>query len=208
VTSLGRLRVVMIAAAVAIAGLGGVAVWLLSDDEDGSDATEPAPPAETADPIPRLPAGWTKSVNAAGGFALGVPPGWSEQSDRAKTTLRSPGSSVVVAITADRSEDALDQDLDAYALGIAERLEPGAQQRPLRPLPRSDDPAYETAGAVVIDAPASDTGGAKRLEVIIVRRRDLAAYPLLIASDAAVERAELDPVTAKLVRSLRGRPAG
>jgi hypothetical protein len=197
----------MIAAAIAIAGLGGVAVWLLSDDEDGSDGSEPAPPAETADPIPRLPPGWTKSMNAAGGFALGVPPGWNDQRDGAKTTLRSPRSSVVAAVTADRSEDALDQDLDAYALGIAERLEPGAEQRPLRPLPRSDDPDYETAGAVVIDIPAGAGGGAKRLEVIVVRRRDLAAYPLLIASDAAVKRAELDPLTAKLVRSLRGRPA-
>ena len=199
----------MLASAVAIAALGGVAIWLLSDDDEGGgdDAPVDAPAAETVDPIPDLPRRWTKAVNPAGGFAIGVPPGWSEGREGAKTTLRSPGGSVVVAITADRSDEALEQDLDAYALGIAERLEPAAEQRPLRPLPESGDPDYETAGALVIDAGSSE-GGAKRLDVIVVRRRGLAAYPLLIASDAAVKPAELNPLAARLVRSLRGRPSG
>jgi len=208
-TSLGGMRVVLIAAAVAVAGVGGLAIWQLSDDEDEAPERS-TPPPEIADPLPKLPPRWTRTVNRKGGFALGVPPGWSRKQAAARTTLRSPGSIVVVAVTADRTDEALNADLDEFAAGVLERLEPGADQQPLTDVP-APAPGYETAGAVAIDEAASGQGGRavvgrKRLEAIVVRRIALAAYPILVASDAAVKRAQLDPLVRRIVRTLRGRP--
>lgn len=211
VTSLGNLRMVLIGAAIAIAAFGGLAIWQLSDDDDESPE-RPAAAPETAEPLPPLPPRWTKAANAAGGFALGVPPGWSEKESGARTTLRSPGSSVVVAITADRSDEALATDLGEFAGGVLERLAPGAEQRPLAEVAPAA-PGYEGAGAVAIDEGATGPGrtsaaGRKRLEAIVVRRTGLAAYPILIASASTVKPAALDPLVSRIVRSLRGRPAG
>jgi len=201
----------MVATALAIAVLGGLAIWQLSDDSEGP-ATAPATAPEVADPLPELPPRWTKSANLAGGFALGVPPGWTEKRAGARTTLRSPGSAVVVAVTADRTGEALEEDLGEFAAGILERLEPGAEIRPVADPPGIDAPGYETAAAEAIDTAVPEAGpgvaGRKRLQVVVVRRTDLAAYPVLVASDAAVKRAELDPIVARIVRSIRGRPAG
>ena len=208
-TSLGGMRVVLIATAVAVAAFGGLAIWQLSDDEDGGPEG-PTPPPEVADPLPKLPPRWTKTVNRAGGFALGAPPGWSRKNSAARTTLRSPGSIVVVAVTADRTDEALTADLDEFAAGVLERIEPGAEQRPLTDVP-APAPGYETAGAVAIDEATNGQGGRavvgrKRLEAIVVRRTALATYPILVASDASVKRAQLDPLVRRIVRTLRGRP--
>ena len=86
------------------------------------DPPELAPPPEIADPLPALPRGWTKAANGTAGFAVGVPPGWPVKTVGGKTTFKSPGSSVVVAITADRSEAAVEADLQEYALEVAQGI--------------------------------------------------------------------------------------
>ena len=40
-----------------------------------------------------------------------------------------------------------------------------------------------------------------------MRRPELAAYPVLVASGAKVKARELDPIVETIVASLRGRPA-
>ena len=199
------MRAVLTAAAVAIACLAGLGIWQLGEDDDDGGVQETlAPPPETADPLPELPRGWTKTANDAGGFALGVPPGWSAKAAGAKTTLKSPGSGAVVSVTADRTNEALEAQLDAYATGIAERLADGEAPAATE-IPKTLGPGYEAAAVTVPPAPAKG-GRQHRLEVIVVRRPELAAYPILVASNPAVKPGELDPIVSKLVVSLRGRP--
>ena len=194
----------LIIAGIAIACLGAVAVIELRSDDENS-VEPPAPPPETSDPLPPLPRGWTETANGAGGFALGVPPGWSAKEVAAKTTLKAPGSVVVARITADRTDEALEAELADYATGIADRLAGGSIVTSVSPAPAPGEAGYESA-AVVIDQVAPPQGRGQRLEVVVVRRPQLAAYPILIASDLGVKQGRLDPIVTKLVRSLRGRP--
>ena len=199
------MRAVLIAATVAITCFAGLAIWQLGENDNDSGVHETlAPPPETADPLLELPRGWTKTANGAGGFALGVPPGWSAKAAGAKTTMKSPGSGVVVSVTADRTDEALDTELDAYATGIAERLAEGGAPVAAE-TPKTLGPGYEAA-AVTVPAAAGSGGRGPRLRVMVVRRPELAAYPILVASNSAVKPGELDPIVSKLVVSLRGRP--
>lgn len=190
------MRAVLATACLAIAAVAVIS--LIQGEEEEDAVVRLAPPPETADPLPELPPGWSAETNKAGGFALGVPPGWSAKSAGEQMTLRSPGSAVVARVTADRTEAAVSAELDEYA----ERL--------LEELGGPDDAEAETTGAQFgyERARASGRGpGGKRLDVFVVRRPELAAFPILVASDRAVKRAELDPIEAELVGSLRGRPA-
>lgn len=198
------MRVALIIAGVAIACLGVLAAIELGSDEEDS-GEPPAPPPETADPLPPLPRGWSKTANEAAGFALGVPPGWSAKEAGAKTTLRAPRGPVVVRVTADRTDEALEADLGEYANGIAARLAPRSPVAPSRPPPVPGNPGYESAAVTVVRV-APPQGRGQRIEIVVVRRPQLAAYPVLIASDQGVDPNELDPLVTKLVRSLRGRP--
>jgi hypothetical protein len=188
-----------LALATACLAIAAVAVISLIQGEEGEEASvRVAPPPETADPLPELPRGWSAETNAVGGFALGVPPGWSAKSAGEQTTLRSPGSSVVARVTADRTEAAVNARLEEYAEGLLEEL--GGPDEAAVELMRA--PAgYERAAA------SGEGPGGRRLDVFVVRRPELAAFPILVASDRAVKRAELDPIEAVLVGSLRGRPA-
>ena len=191
------MRAVVTSAGIAVAVLAALAVWQLGDDESADTAAQPPPPPETADPLPTLPRHWTPHVNEGGGFAVGVPPGWSVKDAAAQTTLRSPGSAVAVRITADRTNEALEADLGELAAAIAEAIEPGGEPARLRP-PAKLVAGYEAAGV----------RAAARLEVFVVRRAGLAAYPVLVASGEGVGRRQLDPIVRRLIRSLRGRPIG
>ena len=200
------MRAAMIIAAIALVCFAGIGIWQLSEDgsDSGSSSEETAAPRETTDPLPPLPRGWTGTVNAAGGFAFGLPPGWSEESVLAKSTVRSPGSAVVVSITADRTNEAVEADLADYATGVAQGLEPDSAPAPLPEAPKPREAGYESAGVIAPRDGSSGSGG--QLRVIVVRRIGIAAYPILIASGRGVKQAELEPIVDRLVRSLRGRP--
>jgi hypothetical protein len=108
-------RVALAIAGIAIVGVVVVAI-VRSDSDDGDEpAPEQPAPVETADPLPPLPARWGKAANAEAGFALGVPPAWSQKSSGQTVTLKSPGSTAVIRVTGDRSPDAIDSNLDEYA---------------------------------------------------------------------------------------------
>ncbi len=187
--------------AISVAALIGVGV---SDDDQAAPL---APPPETEDPLPQLPAEWTASENDLIGVAVGVPPGWTSKATASKTTLRSPGSTVVVSVTADRSGEALEADLTDYALRIAEDLQgesvvsidPNDTDQP------GGGPGYEVA-SVTANATRGGAGAERTLQVVVVRRPELAAYPMLVASGPNVDPAELRPIVNEIVASLRGRP--
>jgi hypothetical protein len=196
-------RVAVATALIVIVAVAVVAI-VRSDSDDEESTPEQPPPAETADPLPSLPSGWGKAASAGGGFALGVPPGWSEKSAGESVTLKSPGSTVVIRVTADRSAEALDSSLDEYATSLLEEL--GASKSPASADSFEPVSGYELA-SVTGRQPAAE-GGTKgdRLEVVVVRRPELASFPVLVASDAGVKAAELEPIVARVVASLRGRP--
>lgn len=183
------MRIVVLVGSLAVVAISLLAI--LSGSDDTSDPPVPPPP-ETADSLPKLPPGWTSSENDAIGVDLGVPPRWSSKPAASKTTLRSPGSAVVLSVTADRSADAINADLDAYALEIASGLDRGEAEGADPPSPGL---GYEAAAAT-----------AGRTDVIVVRRTELAAYPMLVARNPKVKPAELDPLVDGIVASLRGRP--
>ena len=202
------MRIAVATALVAIVSVAVIAI-VRSDSDDDEPASEQPPPTETAEALPRLPTGWGKAASAEGGFALGVPPGWSQKSAGESVTLKSPGSTVVIRVTADRSAEAVDSSLDEYAAELLDQLDASEQPASVDGL----EPAsgYELA-SVSARQPAAEgaPSGSKgdRLEVVVVRRPELAAFPILVASDAGVKPAELDPIVARIVSSLRGRPAG
>jgi hypothetical protein len=99
---------------------------------------------------------------------------------------------VVVSVTADRTPDAVEAALEDYALEIASGLGGGEAAEADAPEPGL---GYEAAAA---------TAGAT--EVIVVRRPELAAYPMLVARGAKVKAGQLDPIVETIVASLRGRP--
>ncbi|MGZ5310686.1 MAG: hypothetical protein ACXWZK_03050 [Solirubrobacterales bacterium] len=190
------MRLALATACLAIAAVAVIS--LIQGEEEEGASVRVAPPPETADPLPELPRGWSAETNAAGGFALGVPPGWSAKSAGEQTTLRSPGSSVVARVTADRTEAAVNAGLDEYAEGLLEELG-GPDEAEAETM--SAPAGYERSTA------SGEGPGGRRLDVFVVRRPELAAFPILVASDRAVKRAKLDPIVAELVGSLRGRPA-
>src|SRR5688572_4847561 len=134
------MRGALIVAGVAIACIAGLAIWQLSDDDTDSETEAPEAPVETLDPLPKLPRGWTETVNPAGGFALGAPPGWSTESQVAETTLTAPRSPVVIRVTADRTDEAIEADLGEYAEGIAAGLNPDAKRTPVADPPSPTAP--------------------------------------------------------------------
>jgi len=203
--------VVIAIGAIAIVAIAGLGIWQISSDDSNVDTQSLAPPAETVDPLGTLPRGWTSTSNEAGGFALRVPPGWSIKNAGAKTTLKAPGSVVVVSVTADRSEDAIEAELQEYATSVVESLG-GESVRSVPDPPKAGGPGYEFAAAEGVKVPKVPPGtgqavvGPPRLEVIVIRRPELAAYPMLIVSGSPVKPAGIDPIVNKLVASLRGRP--
>ncbi len=185
------MRFLVLAGALAIVAISVLALLGDGDDEGGQPALEPPP--ETVDPRPDLPPGWTYHVNRSIGAGVGVPPAWTARTRPVQTILRSPRSSAVVSVTADRSADALGANLEDYAVEVAEQIVGAATA-----VAKSPEPGlgYEAASAR-----SGDT------EVIVIRRPELAAYPVLVASSPRVKAGELDPIVAQIVASLRGRPA-
>lgn len=192
------MRVVIAIGAIAVTVLAGLGIWQIAGDDNDDEPVQLTPPPETADPLPALPRGWSKAANGTAGFAVGVPPGWSVKTVGGRTTFKSLGSSVVVAITADRSEEALAADLQEYALSVAEGLGVAAPMAVAEP-PKAGGAGYESAAAEGVD-------GSKRVEAIVVRRPELAAYPIAVVSDAGVKPAELEPIVNRIVGTLRGQP--
>lgn len=185
----------MIRAIVLVGSLAIVAISVLAlaggDSEEGG-APPLEPPPETVDAVSALPSGWKVSDNRVIGVAVGVPPRWRGRTEKNQTLLRSPGSAAVVSVTADRTANALRADLADYALEVAAQI--GGPDAKVAEAPRP---------ALGYEAAAARSG---KTEVIVVRRPELAAYPMLVARNPKVKAGELDAIVEVIVASLRGRP--
>jgi hypothetical protein len=182
------------AALVAAAGCG---------EDDGGEAPERR--TETVDHLPELPAEWKRYVNDRAGFAIGLAPGWKAERRGTSTLLRSPDHLVAVSISADRTPEALEARLEPFAAGAAKSL-PGFRNLKTRK-PRRFEQRY-TGVAVPARGRARESAVRQRLLLIVLRRKGIATYPVLIARNAERSSAFYGRQAVKIVRTLRGRPIG
>jgi hypothetical protein len=159
-------------------------------------------PAETVDEAPELPKRWTRLVSRAGGFSVGVPPGWKARNRGGTALLRPKDRLVVVSITADRSAEALGAGLDDYAEETAKRL-PGLRNLRLKPAGPFEGARYP--GFAVRGTGTAKGGVRERLLVVVMRRPELAAYVALVASNARAP-ARRERQAKRILRTLTGRP--
>lgn len=191
-----RAAAVLVAIALLVVGCG--------DDSDEA-SSEPAPrPTEAVDPLPKLPASWSTHVNQAGGFALGLPPGWRADDRGTSTLVRSFDRLVAVSIAPDRTSEAIELPLGDFATraltglsGFEGELEAG----PERPF------EHRYRGVVVEGSGiATDTGLRQRLRLIVLRRDRQVTFSVVIAANAAPEARPSERLAERMVKTLRSRP--
>ena len=192
----GLTAVVLIAALAALAtGCG-----------DGSQTTTVQNrPRETAQKLPKLPAGWKARRDRSIGYAIGVPTGWQVTGQDERVLFRSPDHLVAVTLTADRGQGAFDVPLDRFAEqalgalpGFKAPLEPG------RPKPFRGTPLK----AVKATASGTQAGGLEERATLVVLRRDrLVNYTVAVLENAEHPGSELDRAVAlRMVETLRDLP--
>lgn len=156
------------------------------------------------DELPDLPSGWELHVNRAAGFALGRPPGWAVRDSGIATRLVAPDQLVVVTITADRTDEALELDPSDFARqtiaalgGYEETLEPSKSRR--------FEHRYQAAEARG-EGVAAGSGVRQEVRAFVIRRADLAVVTAVLAANA--ERAPKAEIADALraVRTIRTRP--
>lgn len=187
-----------------LAPLAVVALALALGSCGSDDDVEPvAPrPAETREPLPELPGGWSVHRNRAAGFAVGVPPDWRARREGIRSTFRSPDRLAAVTIFADRTREALELPLDQFAVTAITStagfrgLEPG-EVRPFRH--RYDAVAVEATGV------AEDRGVRQHLLLVVLRRPELANFTVLAARNAERDTGRYVAEIERMIRSLRSR---
>jgi hypothetical protein len=175
------------------------------DDGAGSEGSDAV--VETVDPLPKLPPRWKPHVNRDGGFALGVPPGWTAHSRGPRTELRSPDRLVAVSIAADRTADAVEIPLRELARRTIRTKIPGLRRVEPRP-PRPDRHRYRAVSLEAKAIAAEEPPVRERLELVVIRRERLANYTALIAEPLDGMTAPRSREAERALRTLRGRPIG
>jgi hypothetical protein len=175
------------------------------DGSDGPDSSRPV--TETVDPVPKLPRGWKPHVNRDGGFALGVPPGWSARAHGAHSELRSPDRLVAISIAADRSEETLAIPLPELARTTLDAGLPGIRKLEARD-PRPNRHRYDAVSLAASALAGKDPPVRERLTLIVIRRQGLATYTALAAENTEASARPHREEIERALRSLRGRPIG
>ena len=182
---------------IAIAGCGGS-----GDEPEPAPAPEPAP-SETVDHLPQLPDDWTPYVNRRGGYALGLPRGWTAERRGANTLIRSYDRLVAISIASDRSAGGLEVPISDYASRAAEALpgfEDGLEVKAGQPFPHR----YE--GIEVRAVGIARNGIDQRTSVIVLRRGRVATLTIVIAKNAELTAGPSKGVAERIVETLRSRP--
>lgn len=169
----------------------------------GEDAEPVAIESERADEPAPLPAGWERVVVDRAGFSVGLPPGWEERHAPRGRLLRSPDGTAVVQISADRTQGALEADLEAFALGIVERLE----GFPVLEI-GDPEPFQSRYPAARVQAQGRTAAGVEqRIDAIVLRRPDVVAFPVTVFRSAAPEAEPIDDAElGRLLSTLRNQP--
>jgi hypothetical protein len=174
------------------------------DSGDESDGTYRPTRVETPHVLPDLPAGWREYENPAGGFALGLAPGWTAREDGTRSLIRSLDRLVAVTISADRTDEALALAPEASAIRTLEALE--GFQGVVRPgNPRPFRHRYD---AVEVEASGTAVGIRQRLRLVFLRRDDLAVITALVAENAEQHAGAQAATALEMLRTLRTQPVG
>jgi len=192
--------------AFALAFAAGLVVAVLASCGGESDDPEPEPPPrppETVHELPDLPDRWREQLNRAGGFAVGVPPGWRARNQGTSTLVRSFDRLVAISISPDRTREANDMALTDFATRALVAL-PGFEGELTPRGERSFEhryAAYEARGR----ATAAKIGVEQRVRLIVVRRGRLVTFTVVIAANAEGGRVS-ERIAERVVRTLRSRP--
>jgi hypothetical protein len=189
----------------AVIVLTALAIAACGDDDSDEPAPPPAPPPEeTRHRVPELSPGWKVHVNRAGGFALGIPPGWKAEDKRASTSVRSFDRLVAVSITPDRTPEALEIPLEDFASralvalpGFERELDPGP---PRRFRGRYQGVEVRAAGT------AAESGVRQHVRLVVLRRDAIATFTVVIAVSTRPSARPSNRLAERMLRTLRSRP--
>ena len=170
--------------------------------DDSAEDTES--PTETAQPVPKLPAGWKVERNDAGGFALGVPPGWKAERHNAQVQLTSPDRLVVVTVTPDRSNELLEADLEELAESTGVQYGEQFEDFKLGKTARYEH-AYD---GYSVQAKGRRDGVAQEIELILLRRGEIVTFTVIVQRNERFGTGAYAPTIERIVRSIRSRPVG
>jgi hypothetical protein len=168
----------------------------------GGDAPDASAPAETIDkPAPPLRAG-AVLINTDGGYSVGAPHGWIPEQQGGVTVLTSPDRVVTVAVTSDRTDEALAADPAAIARTAIQSLPGFAGIHVAAAAPfKAHYPAVEVTGTARRVADKLD----QAFRSFVLVRAKLAVFTVL-ASRVAKSHSPFATQVDAIVRSLRGRP--
>lgn len=191
--------------AIAVACVAALAVPAIGCG-GGSQTTSPkAQPKETAQKLPKLPAGWKSHRDRTIGYAIGVPTEWQASGHSNRVLFRSPDHLVAVTLTADRSPGTFHIPVHRFAVQALGALPgfkvPLAPSKPKRFNGTPLDAASVTATGV-------QAGGLKERATLVVLRRDrLVNYTVAVLENAEQPGSELDRAVAlRMIGTLRDVP--
>jgi hypothetical protein len=185
-----------------LAASAAATVALLAGCGGGDDEPTASAPAETIDaPAAPFPGG-AALINTDGGYSVGAPHGWTPEQQGGVTVLSSPDHVVTVAVTSDRTDEALGAEPAAIAATAIQSL-PGftaigvGKTRPFE----AHYPAVEVTGT----ATRSSDKLRQAFRSFVLVRPGLAVFTVLASRGAKSPSPFASQVDA-IVRSLRGRP--
>lgn len=207
--STGRRRALL--ALCAICGAAAVVLAFGRAGRDGATtapaARAPAPPAVApAGPRPPLPDGWRRVRDAAAGFTVGVPPGWSARRSGDALVLRSRDRTLAIAVGADRSAPGRHASPRAYAEQAIDSLTGYRDLRAsaARPLARAPYPGARATATGTYAA----TGVAQAITLVALQRRGVGTFTLLAFRSAQAPGAPARRIVDRVVDTLHAeRPA-
>lgn len=192
---------VLLTALLALAGCGG------SDNDSTAAPTtstpSPPPPRETSEQLPKLPRRWSEQVDRRGGFAFGLPPGWTASDRGAGSLIRSYDRLVAISVVADRTEAARETELPDYVTDTADALPGFRGELDVKGMfPFADH--YQTTQ---VKATGIAEGGVEqKVLVIALRRGRIVTVTAVIAANAKHAAADSVHLAKRVVHTLRTRP--
>ncbi len=171
---------------------------------DDPAAPQIYPVREATDPLPRLPRGFEPYLSFSRGLHFARPPGWRVRERSRSIELRAPDGLVVLSLSVDRTDEALQEDLKTFPgrvfsvlSGYAGRLDPSE--------PRAFRHAYE-AFAVEGHGVAAKNGLEQNLRVIALRHDGVAVITAVLAENAKLTTRSEARDALEILASMRTRP--
>ena len=169
-----------------------------------NDPPDPDPrPVETVEKSPKLPDGWTRHTNDAGGFELGLPRGWKAVNRGTTTRVTSFDELVVLSIAPDRTNEALEYDLEEFATGTLGALQ--GYEDELKGKARPYKHRYDGA-AIEANGVRAAGGGKQDVAVIVLRRPKLALFTIVEQANASAASDPAKDLAAEVIETLRSQP--